>query len=104
MTERQRRQKLIENRTTVFIYLRHPQAGDGVGLLKILGLDVLVYRLRQRHVHGRQRHPFETGHPRSPIASDLSTDELSELTIVSVKCINRPPEERYATEGTEFHG
>lgn len=59
------------------VYLCHPQAGDGVCLVEVLSLDVLVDRLRQRHVHRCQRHPFQAGHPGSPVAGDLSADELS---------------------------
>ena len=52
-----------EPNSPLVLHLSHPQASDGVGLLKVLSLDMLVHRLRQRHVHGRQRHPFQAGHP-----------------------------------------
>lgn len=64
-----------------FFHLGDPQAGDGVRLLELPGLDVPIHRLRQRDVHGRQRHPFEADHPSSSVAGNFSTDELCRVGI-----------------------
>lgn len=35
-----------------------------------------VNRLRQGHIHGRKRHPFQTDHPGSSVVGYFSADEL----------------------------
>lgn len=35
-----------------------------------------IHRLSQRHIHGRQHHPFQTDHPGSSVAGHFSIDEL----------------------------